>query len=67
MAIGLVAFAVVSARSRILPGWLSIVLAVAALIAVPWLYEAVPQGALFGVAWVSVGVTLALQRPLPRA
>jgi hypothetical protein len=50
MAIGLVAFARASARSRLLPAWLSIV-TVGALSVVPWLHEATLQGALFGVAW----------------
>jgi hypothetical protein len=67
MAIGLIAFAAAATRSRILPAWLSIVLAGGALSAVPWLYEATLQGALFGAAWVLVGATLATQRPPPRA
>jgi hypothetical protein len=67
MAIGLIAFAVAAARSRILPAWLSIPGAVGAVSAVPWLHEATVQGALFGVAWVMVGVTLASRRPLRRA
>jgi hypothetical protein len=62
MAIGLVAFSAAAARSRILPAWLSIVVAVGALSAVPWLHEATLQGALFGVAWVLVGVALGTQR-----
>ena len=66
MAGGLIAFSVASARSRVLPAWLSVVVAVGAVSAVPWLHEATLQGALFGMAWAVVGVTLATLRPVQR-
>ena len=62
-AVGIVAFAGTAARARSLPGWLAVLVAVGALTAVPWLYEA-PQGVGFGVAWLVTGLYLATGRSL---
>jgi hypothetical protein len=59
LAVGVVAFAIAAARARVLPAWLALLVAVGAITAVPWLYEA-PQGIGFGVAWLVVGLYLAI-------
>jgi hypothetical protein len=59
MAAGIVAFAIAAGRARLLPNWLALLIAVGAISAVPWLYEA-PQGIGFGVAWLVAGVYLAI-------
>jgi hypothetical protein len=62
LAVGIVAFAIAAARARVLPVWLALLVAVGAITTVPWLYEA-PQGIGFGVAWLVVGLYLAVRGP----
>jgi hypothetical protein len=59
MAVGLIAFAVMAARARVLAGWVAVLIAVGALTSIPWLYEAA-QGVGFGIAWLVTGLYLAM-------
>lgn len=56
LVLGLVPVAIGLRRAGVMSWWAVVVLAVGAFSAVPWLHETYPQGVLFGLAMVLVGL-----------
>jgi hypothetical protein len=58
LSVGLALVGFTAGRARIVPGWVAILLGVAGVSTVPWLHES-PQGVVFGLAFLAIGIYLA--------